>query len=124
MRQSIASLELVLTRIYRIVMYRDLWLYLCAALSVFLLAADVPFNRVLREDAYNFVVKGMEIAHGDFSLDQVQAIGWPLLLGAVFSFLDVSDLFEAMIVARWTSIALTAICVLLLGKLCHKNFRT
>ena len=57
------------------------------------------FDRVLREDAYNFVVKGMEIAHGDFSLDQPQAIGWPLMLGVVYSFLDVPNVFEAMFVA-------------------------
>lgn len=115
------TIERELSRFYRVLMYKDIWLYLCAALSVYLLGA-VPFDRVLREDAYNFVVKGMEIAHGDFSLDRAQFIGWPLMLGSIFSFLDVSDVFEAMFVARWTSIAIFALCVFVLGRICLRLF--
>jgi hypothetical protein len=120
--QIVLGVEHGLTRFYRVLMYQDIWVYLCAMLSVFLLGADIPFDRVLREDAYNFVVKALEIAHGDFSLDRTQAIGWPLMLGAVFYFLDVSDLFEAMFIARWTSITITGACVLVLGKLCVRIF--
>jgi len=119
--QFTIGLERGLTRFYRVLMYKDIWLYLCAALSVYLLGA-VPFDRVLREDAYNFVVKGMEIAHGDFSLDRAQVIGWPLMLGSIFSFLDVSDVFEAMFVARWTAIAIFALCVFVLGRICLRLF--
>jgi hypothetical protein len=78
------------------------------------------FGRVLREDAYNFAIKGMEIASGDLSLDRPQAPGWPLLLGLVYSVMSVDDIFEAMYVARWTSIACMALCVIALGKACRE----
>ena len=48
-----------------------------------------------------------------------QLLAGGLMLGAVFFLLDVSDLFEAMLIARWTSITVTAACVLVLGKLCR-----
>ncbi|MDA9982098.1 glycosyltransferase family 39 protein, partial [Gammaproteobacteria bacterium] len=98
----------------------DIWVYVCAAAFIYLLMNITPFGLVLREDAYNFAIKGMEIANGDLSLDRPQAIGWPLLLGLVYSVMSVDDIFEAMYIARWTSIVCMALCVVALGKACRE----
>lgn len=108
--------------LYRVLMYRDIWLYCVTLLSIPLLIRNIPFSLVLREDAFLYVVKGMEIAHGDLSPDRLQMIGWPLVLGAVYFVLDVGDVFEAMFIARWTTVTIIAACVFLLGKLCMKIF--
>lgn len=109
-----------LGRAYGVLAYRDIWLYLSAALFVHLIRRTTPFSMVLREDAYNFVIKGLEIANGDFSLDRAQAIGWPLVLGAAFLVMDVRNLFEAMFIARWASILCVAAALIVLGKLCRE----
>ena len=97
----------------------DIWLYVCVAAFIYLMMNITPFALVLREDAYNFAIKGMEISNGDLSLDRPQAIGWPLLLGLVYSVMSVDDIFEAMYIARWTSIVCMALCVVALGKACR-----
>jgi hypothetical protein len=116
--QALDSADEYLTRIFDYVTWRDLWLLLLTVAFVVFLAGVTPFAHVLREDAYNFTVKGMEISLGDFSLDRPQAIGWPLLLGLVFSIMSVDNVFEAMYVSRWTSILCTALGVFALGKAC------
>ena len=98
--QALDSADEHLTRFFHYVTWRDLWLLLLTVAFAVFLAGVTPFALVLREDAYNFTVKGMEISLGDFSLDRPQAIGWPLLLGLVFSIMSVDNVFEAMYVLQ------------------------
>lgn len=115
-KNRIGAAEEYLTRFYEYATYRDLWLLLLTAGFAVFLVYITPFAVVLREDAYNFAVKGMEIATGDFSLDRPQAIGWPMLLGVIYAVLSVDNIFEAMYVSRWTSVLCTALAAFALGK--------
>ncbi|MDJ0958821.1 MAG: hypothetical protein QNI91_18280, partial [Arenicellales bacterium] len=100
-------------------MSKDAAVYLVSLTVVFLIAGSTVFDRVLREDAYNFIVTGMRIAHGDFGSFQKQSIGWPLFLGGVFWLTQVETVFGAMRIARWVTILLTAISVIPLAYICR-----
>ena len=100
-------------------MSKDAAVYLISLVVVLLIAGSTVFDRVLREDAYNFIVTGMRIAHGDFGSFQKQSIGWPLFLGGVFWLTQVETVFGAMRVARWATIILTAISVIPLAHICR-----
>jgi hypothetical protein len=119
---AVGAIDRYLEYVFTFVTWRDLWLVALTAVFAVCLVYVTPFALVLREDAYNFAVKGMEIALGDFSLDRPQAIGWPLLLGLVYSVLGVENIFDAMFISRWTSIMCTALGLFALGKACGVMF--
>lgn len=104
MRSVFNTLDEYLGKLYSLLMYKNSAVILLGTALLVYLAGATPFNRVLREDAFLFVTKGMEIAHGDFSLVREQAIGWPLFLGSIFRLLNIDTIFEAMLAARWISI--------------------
>lgn len=67
-----------------------------------------PFQRY---DPYLYTLKGLEIASGDFSPVRTHAIGWPLALGTLFSFIRGSSIFENLASASLLSVFLNAACV-------------
>jgi hypothetical protein len=85
-----------------------------------ILIGSTPFNLVLREDAYSYVNKAMECTNGDFSIVHFQSIGWPLFLGCVFFLFNINDLFSAMFIARFVSIACTVFCIIPIYWICKK----
>lgn len=68
-----------------------------------------PFQRY---DPYIYTLKGLEIASGDFSPIRTHAIGWPLALGALFSFVRASSIFENLALSSLFAVFLNAACVL------------
>lgn len=114
------NLDDSLNRAARLPMSGNAVIYLCCVALGLMIIGSTAFDRVLREDAYNFIVTGMSIAHGDFDSFQKQSIGWPLFLGAVFWLTQVETVFGAMRLARWTSIILIAVSVVPLTLICRQ----
>lgn len=107
-------------RVFGLLMSKDVLVYLIGIIIVLLIAGSTAFDRVLREDAYNFVVTGMRIAHGDFGSFQKQSVGWPLFLAGIFWLAQVETVFGAMRIARWTTIILIALSVIPLAHICKQ----
>lgn len=66
---------------------------------------------VQRYDPYLYVIKGLEIAHGDWSPIRTHAIGWPITLGIVFRFIGRSSLFENFVIASLASVFISALAI-------------
>ena len=105
---------------YHLLMYKNIGILLYFIGLLFLFANITLFDRVLREDAFHYIYKGMEITNGDFGLVQFQTIGWPLLLSIVYKILGVKELFVAMYVARWVSILCICLSVIPISIICKK----
>ena len=101
-------------------MYRDIPVYLIGICLGLLIVGETVFDRVLREDAYNFVVTGMRIAHGEYRTFQKQSTGWPLFLGGVFWVTQAETVFDAMRIARWTTITLAALSAIPIALICRR----
>jgi hypothetical protein len=86
-------------------MYRDIGMAVLLTIFVLGMVAITPFSRILREDAYLYVAKALEILNGDFIPPRSNAIGWSLMLAPLFALLQIDDLFTAMFAARWLSLA-------------------
>jgi len=113
-------LDEYLHRIFRILMWKDFYVYSAAIFLLYILACSTYFDFVLRKDGYYYILKGMEAANGDFSLFRPHAFGWPLFLAFFYWLLNVDNIFQAMFLARWLSIILTCFTVVLLGCFCKK----
>lgn len=111
MRSIINTIDNHLGKLYALLMYKNSAAILLGTALFVYLAGATPFHRVLREDAFLFVTKGLEIANGDFSLVHEQAIGWPLFLGVIFRLLSIDTIFGAMFAARWISILCVCLSV-------------
>ena len=92
-------------RLFAIFMYRNIGMVVLLVIFMVAMVTFTPFVRVLREDAYVYIVKALEILNGDWVPPRSNAIGWPLILAALFSLLHINDLFTAMYAARWLSFA-------------------
>lgn len=64
-----------------------------------------PFQRY---DPYLYTVKGLEIAAGDWSPLAAHGIGWPAVLGGVFSLWRGSSIFENMAIASFVAVFFSA----------------
>jgi hypothetical protein len=63
---------------------------------IFWHTTDFPYQRY---DPYIYVLKALEITHGDWSPIQTHAIGWPIALAGVFRLTTQPTIFENIIVA-------------------------
>jgi len=59
-----------------------------------------PYNLVLREDAYVYLLKSLEITKGNFVPILTHAIGWPLFMSPFFYLFGSTSIFQNMIYAR------------------------
>lgn len=59
-----------------------------------------PYSIVLREDAYVYLLKSLEITKGNFVPIQTQAIGWSLFMAPFFYFFGSTSIFQNMIYAE------------------------
>jgi 4-amino-4-deoxy-L-arabinose transferase-like glycosyltransferase len=119
-RTHINNIDRFFGVVYRLLMYKNLGILFYLIGLLFILANTTLFDRVLREDAFHYIHKGMEITNGDFGLLRYQAIGWPLLLSIVYKILGVKELFVAMYVARWVSILCICLSVIPISIICKK----
>ncbi len=69
---------------------------------------NFPFQR---SDPYIYVLKGLEIAHGDWSPIRTHAIGWPLLLAGLFRLVPHVSIFENLVSASLLASALSALSI-------------
>lgn len=96
-----------------------LFTLLFVILSFLLSLININFADPLRKDAYIYVLKALEITHGNWSPLITHAIGWPLVI-SLFSWLSgASSLLQSMVVARILSAlfgALTLIPISLMTK--------
>src|SRR3989344_7760739 len=67
-----------------------------------------PFQRY---DPYMYVVKGLEIAAGDFSPIRTHGLGWPVVLGAVFRFWHGSSVFENLAISSTVATFFSALAL-------------
>jgi len=105
---------------FRTLLWRNLYVPGAALFLLLVLAFTTPFDLVLRQDAFNYALKGMEIAHGDFRLYLPQAAGWPFFLSIFYLLFDTDNIFQAMFVARWISILLTCASVFAVALLARR----
>ena len=119
-RAYINSIDRFFGVVYRLLMYKNIGILFYLIGLLFILANTTLFDRVLREDAFCYIHKGMEITNGDFGLVRFQAIGWPLFLSIVYKILGVKELFIAMYVARWVSILCICLSVIPISIICKK----
>ena len=70
-----------------------------------------PFDDVLREDAYIYLQKAVEITNGDWTPIHTHFIGWPIFLALILTILDIDSIFAGMTIARWASIVLLALSI-------------
>ena len=59
-----------------------------------------PYNIVLREDAYVYLLKSLEITKGNFVPMQTHAIGWSLFMSPFFYLFGSTSIFQNMVYAR------------------------
>jgi len=59
-----------------------------------------PYNLVLREDAYVYLLKSLEITKGNFVPILTHAIGWPLFMSPFFYLFGSTSIFQNMVYAR------------------------
>lgn len=59
-----------------------------------------PYNIVLREDAYVYLLKSLEITKGNFVPIQTHAIGWSQFMSPFFYLFGSTSIFQNMIYAR------------------------
>jgi 4-amino-4-deoxy-L-arabinose transferase-like glycosyltransferase len=79
-----------------------------------------PFDIVLREDAYFYILKAMEIASGDLTPTLTHAIGWPLLIAPFLQVFNVQSVTDAMFFARILSVLFGALSVIPLAFIAKK----
>lgn len=79
-----------------------------------------PFGFVLREDAYAYLLKSLEITKGNFIPVHTHAIGWPLFMSPFLYFFGSNSLFQNMAYARIISIFIAAITIFPLAYLGKK----
>jgi hypothetical protein len=82
-----------------------------ALVSLLVRLAFTPFGPVLVSDAYAYVVKALEVAHGDLTPMRSHAIGWPLAMAPVRLALPDMAMTARMDVARVFSCVLGAAIV-------------
>ncbi len=83
-----------------------------------------PFQRY---DPYMYVVKGMEIAAGDWAPIRTHSLGWPVVLGGVFRLWHGSSIFENLTIASFVAIIFSALSffpLMYIGRKVDGNPRT
>ena len=115
--------DALIGRFFALLMYRGIGFGILLAVFVIGVIAVTPFERILREDAYVYVQKALEIINGDYVPPRSNAVGWPVLLAAIFALFGVDDLFTGMFVARWVSIACVCAFVGMMYAICKRLIR-
>lgn len=82
--------------------------------------AFVPFDRVLTEDAFGYLIKALEITRGDLTPMATHAIGWPLALAPFVALAPGSGITAAMTIARVVSVLAAALVMIPLWSLCAR----
>ena len=105
-------------------MCRHYWIYvaLCGAGMVVLALSGAPFDRVLRDDALNYLLKAREITRGDWEPVHTHFIGWPMFLSVFVGALRVDSVFSGMVLSRLISIALTGLLVVPVALVAERVF--
>jgi hypothetical protein len=118
--QLVDRTDALIGRLIAICMYRNVGLVVLLTIYFIGMLTVTPFPRILREDAYVYVLKALEILNGDFTPPPSNHIGWPVMLAPVFALLQINDLFTAMFVARWLSFACVFGCFLVIYAICRR----
>lgn len=74
-----------------------------------------PYGIVLREDAYAYLLKSLEITKGNFTPKLAQAIGWPLFMSPFLYLFGNKSIFQSMTYARIISDFVGALSIFPLG---------
>jgi len=80
----------------------------------------VPCGEVLRKDAFAYLVKAVQITHGDWTPLEHGVMGWPIFQAFFLKLFNVSSIFYAMIVSRLLSVILMAAIIIPCYFLCRK----
>lgn len=107
-------------RLFTLLTYRGIGLVVLIVIYFIGLLSVTSFSTILREDSYVYTLTALEILNGNFLPPPATQIGWPLLLAAFFGFLQINDLFTAMLAARCLSFAFVAGVFLLMYGICRK----
>lgn len=77
-------------------------------LSLILRIWLLPFLEILRDDAFLYVIKGLEVSQGNFTPVINSSIGWPFLLGILFYFVKGSSIVNYMFYSQVLSSIIAA----------------
>ncbi len=83
-----------------------------------------PFDYVLREDAYGYLLKSIEITKGNFIPVRTHPIGWPLFMSPFFYVFGKQSLFQNMVYARLISDVVGALAIFPLAYIGKKLLNT
>lgn len=92
----------------------------CFLLMVTLMTFSAPFNEVLREDAYYFLLKGFEIAEGNWVPIHSHSIGWSMVLAVFLKVFGIRSIFNGMILSRVLSILIMGLSIFPFSSLANK----
>lgn len=87
---------------------------------VTLMTFSTPFNDVLREDAYYYLIKGFEIAQGNWIPMHSHSIGWSIVLAAFLKVFGIRSIFDGMILSRVLSILIMGLSIFPFSGLANK----
>ena len=79
-----------------------------------------PYHQVLREDAYIYVMKGIEISRGNFTPSLTHAIGLSFFLAPFFKLFGSDSIFQNMLYARIISVIVGSLSIFPLALICKK----
>ena len=92
----------------------------CFLLMVTLMIFSTPFNEVLREDAYYFLLKGFEITEGNWTPMHSHSIGWSIVLAVFLKVFGIRSIFNGMILSRVLSILVMGLSIFPFSSLANK----
>lgn len=78
---------------------------------VTLMTFSTPFNEVLREDAYYYLLKGFEITEGNWVPTHGHSIGWSIVLAIFLKVFSIRSIFNGMILSRVLSILVMGLSI-------------
>ncbi|MHB8788720.1 MAG: hypothetical protein ACYDBT_02440 [Desulfobulbaceae bacterium] len=116
----LARLDRFCQALFEKLLWRNLYIFAAMLFLLLVLAWSTTFDLVLRQDAFFYTMTGMEIAHGDFVLNRLQAAGWPFFLAFFYFLFGTDNIFQAMFWARWISILLVCVSVVPMMVLCRR----
>lgn len=81
---------------------------------------STPFNEVLREDAYDYLLKGFEITEGNWVPIRSHSIGWSIVLAIFLKVFSIRSIFNGMILSRALSISVMGLSIFPFSSLANK----
>lgn len=110
------SLELKLNKCFNF--FEGRLLLTSAVLAILALVVRLlltPYGEVLREDAYVYLLKSLEITEGNFAPMLTHSMGWSLFMSPFFYIFRSTSIFQNMVYARIISSLVGALSIFLLA---------